>query len=190
MLKRDLTPDRQYLESVQGFQYGELLLDKASYGEVQSRVEASLNWTQGEHRIRDEALNHLLLGQSKLQDGKSNIDKIPKKDLDWAVNGLREARQVMYLPRALLARSKMFWNFGDFNEAEQDLKEAKSIATKYQMRLYEVDIYLEFSAMYQQQRQRQKAKHFLEKARKIINLTGYGRHTLVMDELNESLRSE
>ena len=138
---------REYpiLYSVQGYQYCDLLLGQGQTGEVLRRASQTLSWAERYLGLLAIGLDHLSLGRAHPADSAEAA-----LHLDQAVEFLRRAGQLDYLPLGLLARG-----------TPHDLDEAFRIATRSGMRLYLADYHL--------------AKGNLAEAEALINATGYHR---------------
>jgi tetratricopeptide (TPR) repeat protein len=129
--------------SVRGYRYCDLLLSQGQTVEVLRRASQTLPWEQG--RLLDIGLDHLSLGRAHPAGSAEAIHH-----LDQAVDFLRRAGRLDYLPLGLLARG-----------TPHDLEEAFRIATRSGMRLHLADYHL--------------AKGNLAEAEALINATGYHR---------------
>lgn len=140
-----------------GAQGVELHGDTAVCREVESRALQTLRWIQDNSGpILDIALDHLTLGRALLFGSvveadafgfqpalgtESLIDPATQDHLDAAVDGLRSAGQIDYLPLGLLSRAWLRFLQGD-RAAAADLNEAWEIAERGPMRLHMADIHL------------------------------------------------
>ena len=138
-------PAHPILYSVQGYQYCDLLFGQGQTSEVLRRASQTLDWVEPQHWLLDIGLDHLSLGRAHPTGSAEAIHH-----LDQAVDFLRRAGQLIYLPLALLARG-----------TPHDLEEAFRIATRSGMRLHLADYHL--------------AKGNLAEAEALINATGYHR---------------
>ena len=90
------------------------------------------------------ALDNLSLGIAYLRQA-SGADNYAEAAglLQRAVDRLRQAEQLDYFPRGLLARAALYWLTGAYPQAQRDLNEALRIVTRGSMRLHEADCHLE-----------------------------------------------
>ncbi|HEX3555590.1 MAG TPA: TIR domain-containing protein [Thermoanaerobaculia bacterium] len=95
--------------------------------------------------------------------------------LDYAVEGLRQAAQELYVPRGLLARAAFRRLRGDRAGAKADLAESLEIAERGSMRLHACDAHLEWARLCLQQGDTGAARVHAGVARKIVDETKYGR---------------
>jgi hypothetical protein len=90
------------------------------------------------------------------------------------------------LPRGLLARAELRRATGELDKARRDLDEAFSIATRGGMRLFEADCHLEYARWYLAANRGDAialARDSLEKAKQMIEQTGYHRRDGELQEL-------
>jgi len=142
-LQAEADPAHPNIYSGHGYRYCDLLLGQGQTEEVLRRASRTLNWEEG--RLLPIGLDHLSLGRAH-PSGSAEA----AHHLDQAVDFLRRAGYLYYLPLALLARG-----------TPQDLEEVFRIATRSGMRLYLADYHL--------------AKGNLAEAERLINETGYHR---------------
>jgi len=142
-IQAESQPTYSILYSVRGYRYCDLLLDQGQNAEVLRRASQTLHWQQG--RLLDVGLDHLSLGRAHPAGSAEATHH-----LDQAVDFLRRAGRLDYLPLGLLARG-----------TPHDLEEAFRIATRSGMRLYLADYHL--------------ARGNLAEAEALINATGYHR---------------
>jgi len=113
--------------------------------DVQKRAAQTLEWESG--GLLDIALGHLSLGRASLlehvlvPDARSPDPAF--KHLNAAVDGLRRADRQDRLPRGLLARSALWRVSGDLAGAAHDLAEARELAERSGMKLFQVDCLIE-----------------------------------------------
>ena len=121
-------------------------------------------------------LYHLSLGRAHLLQCKREATGDFTRATDYlnrAVNGLRQAGTLHYLPRGLLARAELRRVKGEYQSARTDLDEAMSIATRGSMGLYQADCHLEYARLYLAQGEEEKAREHLGKAKGMIGRMGY-----------------
>jgi tetratricopeptide (TPR) repeat protein len=148
----------QILSSVQGYGYCDLLLGQGQTAEVLRRASLTVRWAEQQRWLLDIGLDHLSLGRA-YASGSAEV----AAHLDQAVDFLRRAGTLDWLPRGLLARG-----------TPHDLDEAFRIATRSGMRLYLADYYL--------------ARGNLAEAERLINETGYHRRDRELTELRARVK--
>ncbi len=131
-------PEYPMLSSLQGYQYGDLLLSQGEAAEARRRAQTTLPWAQSHHLLLDIALDHILLGRAAhaLRDATT-------EHLDHAVTGLRQAGAQEFIVRGLLARAAFHRDQGNLDGATHDLEEATRVARRGGMRLFLADCALE-----------------------------------------------
>ncbi|GAF78940.1 unnamed protein product, partial [marine sediment metagenome] len=214
-MQKERQPEYGYLYSLQGYKYCDLLLALGEYEEVKERIKKCFEWRLPSDSLLGIALEDLSLGKawlaeaaSKTKEQKSNI-KIAEKYLNEAVDGLRKAGQQDDLPRGLLARAGCYrvaakWGKGKTGSpteepkeqqsrtrARGDLEEAREIAERGEMKLFQADYHLESArvCLAQAEDRSQKtevriskekeggknAKWHYEEAKRLIGSCGYRR---------------
>jgi tetratricopeptide (TPR) repeat protein len=171
-----------------GSSYCDLLLDLGRFDEVRQRAAYALNLAQqyvGQGlRLYDIAHDHVSLGRAALALG----DLVEAKaHLDPAVDGLRKAGRIDYLPRGLLARAAFFLETGDRESARRDLDEAIRIARRSEMRLFQCDAYLGYARLALAEGERERARGHVAEAKRLVEETGYGRRRPEVEELETQL---
>jgi hypothetical protein len=182
------------LYSVQGFRYCEWLLAPAEQAawqqllnqplsssqsqisdclaEVERRATTTLSWSTPRNLLLDIALDHLTLARVGLIRAIL-ANPLPQPTLDLphvaaAVNGLRAAGMMDYLPRGLLTASLYHVVRGEHDLARKHLAEAQQIAERGPMPLFLADIHLTRARLF-----RDRAS--LSQAATLIRTLGYGR---------------
>src|ERR1017187_7401900 len=122
-LQAESQPESPILYSLPGYRYCDLLLGQCQPAEVLRRASQTLLIAERNHWLLDIGLDHLSLGRAH-PSGSAEA----AYHLDQAVDFLRRAGQLHYLPMALLARG-----------TSHDLDEAFRIATRSGMRLHLAD---------------------------------------------------
>ncbi len=171
-------PGYDYLYSVRGFKYNDLLLGRGRSGEVRKRAEKTLEWDTPFGRLLDIGLHNLSLGRAHWQESSSpgsGSAQTARQYLDRAVEGLREAGQQDDLPRGLLARGGFLRWAGEPETARHDLEEAREIAERGEMKLFLTDYHLETCKLELSLKDKNKAKIHLDKAKLLVKETGYHR---------------
>ena len=130
--------------------------------------------------LLDIALDHLTLARVGLIRAILT-HPLPQPTLDLphvaaAVNGLRDAGQLDYLPKGLLTAALYHFVRGDAASARTALAQAQQIAERGPMPLYLADVHLHRARLF-----RDRAE--LARARDLIQHHGYGRRH---DELEDA----
>ncbi|MGH8572612.1 MAG: hypothetical protein ACREX8_08560, partial [Gammaproteobacteria bacterium] len=127
---------------------GEEAAWQVSFSEAGDAHTATLLW----HSLAvplENGLDHLTLGRAALyaaalESSRSDF-RVPRSELDLAVNGLRRAGRMDHLPRGLLTRAWLRSLEGPRTgpeSAQSDLDEALEIAGRGPMKLFMADIHL------------------------------------------------
>ncbi len=181
-IQKGLEPEYSQLYSLAGFHYCTLLLHQGKCHEVQTRAAYALEVAK--HLLgrglglQDIALDYLSLGRAFLIQARNEATKdfLPATDyLNQAIDYLRQAGQLVYLPYGLLARAELYRVKGVFDRARVDLDEAMSIAKRGGMGLHEVDCHLGYARLYlaQDDKDEDKAREHLRTAKEMIGRMGY-----------------
>lgn len=150
-------PDYSLLYSLRGYQYCDLLLAKGAWAAVLERCEKILIWeaTTASPSLLDKGSLRLALGRAHLglvlaaSKGATALSewqhnaRTARARLDEAVDGLRAAGQLDYIPRGLLARAAFRRSIGDWRGAARDLDEVEEIAEPGPMKLFLCDMAIE-----------------------------------------------
>jgi tetratricopeptide (TPR) repeat protein len=182
-------PEESTLYSLAGFLHCDLLLDRGAWREVQERAERALAIAEWNHWIRDIALDHLSLGRAYLLGATANgtLSEQAREHLGLAVDGLRQAGELDYLPRGLLARADLRRLTNDFRGAEDDLEESLDICTRCELRLLEADTHLGYTRLHLARANPTAARSSLTRARLLIEQTGYHRRDRDLAELESAI---
>jgi tetratricopeptide (TPR) repeat protein len=171
-LQAEDQPEYPRLYSLQGYRYCDLLLAQGRTAEVRERAAYAIKIARANNWLLDIALNHLSFGRAATALGELGQ---ARTQLDRAVDGLRQAGDITYLPRGLLARAALFRETGEFAMARRDLDEAMRIARRSEMRLFQCDAHLEYARLALAEGDPEKAREHLAEARRLVEKTGYGR---------------
>jgi len=202
-MQKKRQPECQYMYSLQGYRYCDLLLAEDKMEEVKKRARQTLAWmTNDPHApVLTIVLDKLSLGRACVEQVKSEKLKGKSKEqclaeakkwLDEAVDGLRKAGTQHYIPRGLLVRAGYYRVAGDYKRARVDLEEAREIAERGEMKLWLADYHLESSRVCLDEEEnrgqktedgRRKAKEHYEKAKRLIEECGYHRRDKELEEL-------
>jgi tetratricopeptide (TPR) repeat protein len=153
--------------------------------EVERRGKKRLEWRQPNDPILNIALDHLTLARVGLLRAILS-HPLPQPALDLrhvptAVNGLRAAGQVDYLPRGLLTAALFHFVRGDVAAARTALDQAHEIAERGPMPLYLADIHLHRARLFRDQDE-------LARARELIEQHGYGRRKEELEDAEAAAR--
>jgi hypothetical protein len=110
--------------------------------------------------------------------------------LQRAVGGLRQAEQLYYLPRGLLARAALYRLTGAYTQAQRDLDEVLRITTRGSMRLHESDCHLESARLALATGDRASARKAWETAKALIEEMGYHRRDGEVKEIEQQLNAD
>ena len=184
-------PHMQFLPSIWGSHYSDLLLDRGEY------KEALLRATKDFERAPDDlltiGLNYLTLGRAELyQLQRGGIGELTKAGgfLGQAVNILRQAEMRDELVRGLLARAEFFRVKNSLSYARADLEEALLISVNGSMGLYQADCHLEYARLYLAEGEREKARGHLRTAKEMIGRMGYHLRDEEVGQLERELGEE
>jgi hypothetical protein len=130
---------------------------------VSKRAAYALRIAESNRWLLDIALDHLTLAKAALYKGQPACDHI-----EAAVDGLRAAGRMDYLPRGLLTRAWLRCLSGDEAGSQADLDEAWEIAERGPMPLFQADIQLYRARLFRD-------RVALEEARRLIEKHGYHR---------------
>jgi CHAT domain len=148
-------PEYPLLYPMQGYRFGDLLLAKGERTAARDRVGYTLEWAKSQNFLPDIALGTLTLGRAylgfalekvALQRTEASVEndaRTAHARLDEAVDGLRAAAILEYVPSGHLARAAFRRSVGDWDGAARDLDEVAEIAEPGPMRLHLCDMALE-----------------------------------------------
>jgi tetratricopeptide (TPR) repeat protein len=190
-MQQESQPAYSFLYALQGFQYCELLLSQGQVEEARRRATQSLELAIQAGSLLATALDRLTLGRAMLhahlQNGRTALaDALAH--LNQAVDGLRKAGAQHHLPRGLLARAELHRVRGAFAQAQSDLDEALTIATRGEMGLHQADGHLEYPRLYLAMGDTTRARESLATARAMVARMGYHRRDAEVQELEEQLK--
>jgi tetratricopeptide (TPR) repeat protein len=200
-MQKERHPEYEYLFSLRGYHFCDLLIGQGRYGEAKKRANKMLEWATQENWLLDIALDNLSLGLAHLLEyqklkikNKKNNDKgdkalaEAKKRLEGAVAGLREAGAQEFIVYGLLARAELYRVKGEYGKAEADLAEALEIAERGEMGLHLADCGLEGCRLGLAQGDRPRARDELAEAEGLIEKMGYHRRDGEVAELRDLLQ--
>jgi hypothetical protein len=180
-------PTFSSLYSLPGFQYCDLLLDQERVQEVNENATRSLDLAERKNWLLEMALDNLSLGRACLAADDVNVTQAAGF-VHRAVEGLRQAAHLEFLPRGILARAELYRITRDWGRAERDLAEVLRIATRSGMGLYLADYYLESARLQLARGKKDKARGHWTTARDMIDDMGYHRRDKEVDEIAVQLR--
>ena len=188
-------PEFQYLYSLWGFRYCDLLLSQGKYKEVQERVNQTIQIAEqylGKGLgLWDIGFDKLSLGRAYMLEAVAEKSGDFSKARDWliqAVDSLRKAGTQDHLPRGLLARAQLYHYMKQFGKARADLDEVLEIAEQGQMNLYLADYHLESARLCLAEGNKEKARQHYKEAKEKVNEMGYHRRDPELKELQAQLK--
>jgi tetratricopeptide (TPR) repeat protein len=189
-MEKQRHPEYTLLYSLRGFQYCDLLLDQGKHQEVKERAARTIEWVKQHGFLLDIAQDNLSLGRAWLlqsrQAGAGDYGQAAEF-LQRAVDGMRQAGTMNYLPRGLLARAELRRVTGDYQRARTDLDEAQRLAERSQMGLHLADCHLERARLCLATAEREEARAHWTKAKEMIEQMGYHRRDGELKEIAEQL---
>ena len=141
----------QYLYSLQGYRYCQLLLkdakqDPQALDELIKRVEETIVISKRNNWLLTIAFDQLTLSKAYLlKSDKTNSQRQAQYYLDLAVSGLRKAGRLDYFPSGLLTRANYYTKTHNHTACWRDLDETFEIASFGDMQLHLCDYHLEAS---------------------------------------------
>ncbi len=189
-MQKNRMPNYIYLYSVCGFKFCDQLLSKGLYDEVLNRAKYTLNNGKDFYGLLSEAQDTLTLGRAYLAqtvENGSNDFTLAEDYMNRAVDGLRNAGTQYELPRGFLARAALYREQKQFGKARADLDEAYEIAEMGEQRLHLTDYYLESCRLFLAEGKGDEARVSLDKAKGLIEETGYGRRIPEAEQLGKEL---
>ena len=179
-------PHLPFLYSFQGYHYCDLLLAEGEADEVLRRAEQTLEWATAHGDLLGLTLDHLSLGRAHM--ATSPLDPIAtEQHLRAAVDGLRMSGDTDLLPLGFLARAAFHRSQDNFDLAQRDLDEVRTLVRRTGMRLFEADLELEQSRWHVAQHDADSARKTLDKARDLIESMDYGRRRPEVEALEAGL---
>ncbi|MGI9418257.1 MAG: TIR domain-containing protein [Geminicoccaceae bacterium] len=172
------------LYSVAGYQYCDFLLSLGQAETVRKRAIYARDVWKESAWLLDAALNELSLGRAALALQDRNV---AGTKLNNALEGLREAGRIDYVPRGLLARAAFFRETEMYKESLKDLREAMRIAKRCGTRLHECDAHLEYARLALAEGNRDAALPHFKSADALVTACGYHRRDPEILDLKEKL---
>jgi tetratricopeptide (TPR) repeat protein len=150
--QRESSPNTPSLDSLQGYEYCDLLLTMGNWESARKRAGQTLEKNKDTYSLLDRALDNLTLGRATLcgsleshttsrspTEGR-DMARNARSRLDEAVDSLRASGNNDDVPRGLLARTTYYRSIGDWDGAARDLDEVEEIAEPGPMRLHLCDM--------------------------------------------------
>ncbi len=159
--------------------------------DVVQRAAQTLEWAeQSKFQLLVIALDHLTLGRARLY--RTILERLDasgvltqsaignaRSEIEQAVNGLRRAGQLQFVPLGLLTRARLRSLTGDASGARADLNEAWAIAERGPMPLFQADVHLHRARLFHD-------RDALAEARRLIEKHGYGRRLEELADAEEA----
>lgn len=189
-MQKQWQPTHPLLYSLSGFQYCVLLLGQGHVQEVKERAGYAIGFAIQSGNLLSIALDNLSLGRAWLLEGQQAGTAGTSEAavfLQRAVDRLRQAGTLNYLPLGLLARAELHRLDLDYDRAERDLAEVFRIATRGGMGLYLADYHLESARLRLAQGNEKRAREHLTTAEEMIDCMGYHRRDKEAEELERQL---
>jgi tetratricopeptide (TPR) repeat protein len=178
-MQQQRQPEYPFLYSGYGFQYCELLLEAGNWEAVLERASESLKITLSHNHLLSIALDHLSHARAHIVATQTQTDpshgQQAESYLNMAVEGLRKAGNMGYIPRGLLDRANWRIQTQRFTEARTDLEEVYEIAESGRMALHLVDYHLAMARLCRAEGQVEAAVQHKAEALQRIKETGYDR---------------
>ena len=195
-MQQESQPGYDFLYSMQGYSYCELLLEQGKGEEVLRRAQAGLTIAQRNNWLLDIGLDQLSLGKAHFQLAQREATSLHAAHLDQAhtflhqtVAALRKAGTQHHLPRGLLARAAYYREVAAYPQAHEDLEEVLEIAQTSGMRLHLTDYHFKSARLALAEGDRAAAQEHTEQAAMLIEETGYHRRDGDLAELREALET-
>jgi len=189
-IQRLRQPEYQFLYSVEGFRYCDLLLSQGKFQDAQIRANQAIKIARSNNLLLAIALDYLSLGRVYLlqvcHKEKSYLD-YATLNLELAVTSLRQAGRQDYLPLGLLAHAAWARVAEQFDRATRDLAEAFTIAERGEMSLYLADCHLEAARLALARHDPAQARDAWQQAAALITQTGYHRRDGELAEIKGQL---
>ena len=176
-----------------GCAYCDILLERLEFAYVIDHATLALRIANEKSTrwLRAVGMHHWALGQALVQrafaEGSDDFGPALVQ-LDNAVETLRTARQLDYVPYALLARADLHLQTGNLVAARCDLDEAFEIAEQSDMRLHLADCRLLCARLHIALGEHGEAQTDLAEARKLIAITGYHLRDAMTSDIETNCR--
>lgn len=192
-----IEPEQEYLFSLWGYRFCELLLTLGYDKEVIKRSKYTLeNWSKPKEQLLAIALDYLSLANANMILAKSdqNAYEISKGYFSKAINMFRQSGYQNFLVKGLLFRAELFCELEEYTRASHDLEEAYKLSERSNLKLLLADYHikncnlqLKLSAIVNCKRDNieninEAKKHYLV-AKQLVHETGYYRRNPELSEL-------
>jgi tetratricopeptide (TPR) repeat protein len=140
--------------------------------------------------LLDIALQYLLLGRLltlQNQAGAESDYAFAAEHLNRAVDGLRMAARLDYLPLGLLARADLWRATGEFERARTNIDEATSVASRGSMALLQADCHLAYANLFAATGDMVRAREYVAAAREMVLRMGYHRRDVELRRMETVL---
>jgi hypothetical protein len=155
---------------------------------VLERATKTIEVAKRNNWLLDIALDNLSLGRASLRLAqKAGADTEAASFLQRAVNGLRQAGYLYYLPLGLLARARWRRLKSDYPRAQSDLAEAQRIAERGEMGLHLCDCHLEWARLCLAKDDLTLAHEHWATAKAMVERMGYHRRDREVEEIAREL---
>jgi len=199
--EKSINPELQYVHSLSGFWFCDLLLSLKKYDEVINRVNYTISFSKEKKWLREIALDKLSLGRAIMLKQLANNDYDlceAKECFESVVKDLKKSKQMHYLPFGLLSRATLFRIQKKYIEARRDLSEVKDVSQWNckdfksiglikgwsSMGLFIIDYHLEYCRLLLDEQNKKEAYIFYSYAREKIQQLGYYKRSSDIEELN------
>ncbi len=175
-----------------GYNFSSILIANADWVKVMERTSEILELAkQGEGTLLNIAFGHLSVGTAAylqaIAQGTGDT-AIAKYHIDEAVDVLRASGNTNDVPHGLLARAALLRDIQNYKAAQADLNEVLEIAYP-EMRLHLTDYHLEAARLCLAMGSKHtEAQDHYEKAKKLIDETGYHRRDKELEALKDQLK--
>ena len=168
-------PELPQMYALWGFRYCSLLLEqvtdnKDAVQQVLARGKYILEIAEGKKLLFDISLGHLTLARAYFKLGQMEQTATY---FDQAVEGIHKAGKIDRTPPFSIGRAHFYLHQQRIEEARRDLEEARQIIYRSGMKLYEVDYHLAMCEYCHLTQQLSESEQHLNKARALIQATGY-----------------
>jgi tetratricopeptide (TPR) repeat protein len=190
-MQKERQTEYPLLYALAGFWYCVFLLDKKQIKEAIRRADYAIKLSEKWKSLLQISLDKLTFGRAyflqALLEKETGFDQ-STEFLNQAVDDLRKAGALDFLPFGLLARAELCRVQEKWNEAQEDLDEAFDLSISSEMRLHECDAHLEQARLFLAQEKKDEAIPHVEQAAKLIEDIGYHRRDSALKELQEQVK--
>ncbi|KPA15603.1 WD repeat-containing protein, partial [Candidatus Magnetomorum sp. HK-1] len=179
-----------YSFGVGGFRFCDFLIAQGLYEKVIERASVTLDWAEKYQTPFDIGLDSLTLDRAyffKSIKDKSYYFSNASSYLNKSVEKLREAGMIDHLPRALLARAKLYRFSKCYQSALDALNESLEISERSQMERYIADYHIESCYLCFITQEYDKMIFHFKLAQDMIQRMKYFRRVKEINELHEMI---